>query len=166
MACERMGLVDSATGPAAPPDAFRYPYEAQSVLSSTQLAAYIHLPQLEAPGFGVLVEPELVFDVEPPKAALGPSIELGRVARLGGSPGTPYAIGTRSLARHAFVTGMTGSGKTNTIVHLLQEAWRGGVRFSSSSRQRRSTGRCSPIPRSAHHSASLRSATNRSLHSD
>src|SRR5262249_2749444 len=40
-----------------------------------------------------------------------------------------YAIDRDSLAKHAFVAGVTGGGKTNTIFHLLQQLTGGQVPF-------------------------------------
>ena len=41
----------------------------------------------------------------------------------------PYAVTLPSLSRHAFVAGVTGSGKTNTIFHLLEQLPTSGVPF-------------------------------------
>lgn len=38
--------------------------------------------------------------------------------------GTKYSIPIQSLTRHTFVTGFTGSGKTNTVIHILNQLWK------------------------------------------
>jgi Helicase HerA, central domain len=121
-------ISEPADGPDGGASAFRHPFPAQSVLTSTQLAAYIHLPQLEVPGYAVLVEPELAFDVQPPRVT-DDALEVGRVARSAGLEGPSYLTPLASLTRHAFVAGVTGSGKTNTLFHLLRQATERGVPF-------------------------------------
>ena len=99
---------------------YRHPFEYQTLLTSSQLAAYIHLPQLETSGFSVRVIPD--FDVVPPPLRGGQPVELGRVIQNGRASNIPYLASHGSLAFHTFVTGITGAGKTNTIIRLLREA--------------------------------------------
>ena len=47
----------------------------------------------------------------------------------GTATGTRYAIERDHLTRHAFVCGLTGAGKTNTIMHLLGEAAAADIPF-------------------------------------
>jgi hypothetical protein len=99
---------------------YRHPFEYQTLLTSSQLAAYIHLPQLETSGFSVRVIPD--FDIVPPPLRGGQPIELGRVIQNGRASNVPYLASHGSLASHTFVTGITGAGKTNTVIKLLREA--------------------------------------------
>ncbi|MFF4331373.1 ATP-binding protein [Streptomyces sp. NPDC001272] len=109
------------------PGSYRHPFQHQTLLTSTQLAAYVHLPNLETNGFSIRVAP--AFDVVPEGVTDERSIVLGQVLHQGRTTGTPYAITPKSLTRHAFVAGVTGSGKTNTINHLLIEVHRSGRPF-------------------------------------
>ena len=112
-------------GPAAPGRYCR-PYLYQTLLSSAQLAAYIQLPRLETAGFAVRTVPE--FDVEPPGTTAG--INLGRIIHRTRLTSVDYFVKPSNLTRHAFVAGVTGSGKTNTILQLLRQAKAGsGVPF-------------------------------------
>jgi hypothetical protein len=106
---------------------YRHPFEYQTLLTSSQLAAYIHLPQLETSGFSVKVMPD--FDVVPPPLRGGQPVELGRVMQNGRPSSIPYAISHGSLAFHTFISGITGAGKTNTIIRLLREAAKVQVPF-------------------------------------
>jgi hypothetical protein len=121
---EAWALPDAAGLPG--PGAFRYPLQYQTMLTSRQLAAYIQLPRLETAGFAVKLVPQ--FDVVPPDAAED-AIELGSVVSAGQVTHTRYAIDRDSLTRHALIAGITGSGKTNTVFHLLRKAHAAGVQF-------------------------------------
>ena len=109
------------------PGNYRHPFAAQTLLSSTQLAAYLHLPALETPGFGVRIVPR--FDTVPVADAGEAGLAVGRITRHGRDTGADYRVSLRSLTRHVFVSGVTGSGKTNTIFSLLAAADAAGVPF-------------------------------------
>jgi hypothetical protein len=121
------------------PGSFRYPFAAQTVLTSHQLAAYFHLPQQEHPGYAVEQIP--VFDTRPtagdqapvfdpdPRPTRQGAVYLGGVIDRGQQTGDPYFVTTDSLTKHAFVAGVTGAGKTNTILGLLTAASEGGKPF-------------------------------------
>ncbi|MBW5425937.1 DUF87 domain-containing protein, partial [Streptomyces sp. BG9H] len=110
------------------PNLYQHPYAAQTVLSSAQLAAYVHLPQLETLGFSV--SPLARFDVvAPPVSGDEHHLVVGDVLHHRRATGTTYRVPLRSLSRHVFIPGTTGSGKTNTIMGLLIEAAAKGVPF-------------------------------------
>ncbi|MET9852151.1 DUF87 domain-containing protein [Streptomyces sp. NPDC006450] len=103
------------------PNAYRHPFAAQTLLSSAQLAAYVHLPNVETLGFSITPVPR--FDIVAPTVnAQEPHLLVGQV--LDNHRATPgsYQVPLRSLTRHVFIPGTTGSGKTNTIMGLLLEA--------------------------------------------
>jgi hypothetical protein len=121
------------------PGSFHYPFAAQTVLSSHQLAAYFHLPQQEHPSYAVEQIP--VFDTRPTASDRAPvfdphprprrrgAIYLGSVIDRAEPTGDPYFVSTDSLSKHAFVSGVTGAGKTNTILALLTAASEAGKPF-------------------------------------
>ncbi|MFE7589608.1 ATP-binding protein [Kitasatospora sp. NPDC057512] len=110
------------------PNAYRHPFAAQTLLSSAQLAAYVHLPNIETLGFAIRPVPR--FDVVPPAAdEQDPCLSVGQVLQQHRSTGGRYQVPLKSLTRHVFVPGTTGSGKTNTIMGLLLEAGAHGVPF-------------------------------------
>ncbi|WP_030778184.1 ATP-binding protein [Streptomyces sp. NRRL S-920] len=110
------------------PNLYQHPYAAQTVLSSAQLAAYVHLPQLETLGFSV--SPLARFDVvAPPVSGDEHHLVVGDVLHHHRATGTTYRVPLRSLSRHVFIPGTTGSGKTNTIMGLLIEAAANRVPF-------------------------------------
>jgi len=107
---------------------YQHPFLHQTLLTSAQLAAYIHLPQLETSGFTVDVVPD--FDAVPPSINGGNTLSLGKVipqhrvlSPQGNFAGSiDYRVSTADLTRHTFVAGVTGAGKSNTIFYLLKEA--------------------------------------------
>lgn len=108
------------------PGRFRYPFQYQTLLHSGQLGALVQFPEEETPGFGVRTVPQ--FDTVP-REVEGPRLRLGRVIQNGISLDSLYEVPLRDLTRHVLVAGITGSGKTNTIMHLLREAVKSGLPF-------------------------------------
>ncbi|WP_449063064.1 ATP-binding protein [Planomonospora algeriensis] len=109
-------LQDPADGAAAP-----------FAATAGTLAALAGLPRREVPG--VRVVEAGFFDVtsEADAPAGEPSIDLGTIV-----DGQDRAVGTfrvplATLNRHAFVTGATGSGKSQTVRHLLEELTGAGI---------------------------------------
>ena len=112
--------------PGAPgPGRYRRPYELQTLLSTAQLACYVSLPEREAPGFAVRHQAR--FD----SVTAGPAdgLALGQVLHDGRPTAGQYRVGAAALTRHVFVPGVTGAGKTNTILSLLTACHDLGVPF-------------------------------------
>jgi len=125
------GLASAWALPDAPgpesPGLYRRPFLWQTLLTSETLAAYVHLPQRETPGFAARLVPS--FDAVPPKVPGASAVSLGRVLHQGAHTPTEYLIDPNLLKRHAFIAGVTGAGKTNTIFHLLLQLASIGVPF-------------------------------------
>lgn len=87
-------------------------------LNTEELALLANLPRREVPGVRQALSAN--FSLNPPPAGKD-SIRLGYV--LEGDKPTPllYPIPLSSLAKHALVTGITGSGKSTTCLRLLHE---------------------------------------------
>ncbi|MEU1710126.1 DUF87 domain-containing protein [Streptomyces sp. NPDC005706] len=118
-------MIDPADDVPAPAH-YLQPFQHQTLLTSTQLAAYVHFPNLETNGFTITEVPEL--DTVPPPADTT-ALPLGKVIERRRVTPTSYAVRADQLTRHTLVTGVTGSGKTNTIFHLLRQATGRGVPF-------------------------------------
>src|SRR5207302_8020438 len=52
----------------------------------------------------------------------GKNLVIGQILQHRLATAGTYAVTIRSLTRHVFVGGLTGSGKTNTIMSMLEEA--------------------------------------------
>jgi hypothetical protein len=112
----------------AGPRQWRHPFLNQTLLDSHQLAAIAHLPRLETSGFSVRPAPSFAVARRAPNAGQA-VLDLGAVLDQRTATGTRYAIERDQLTRHAFVCGLTGAGKTNTIMHLLGEAAAADIPF-------------------------------------
>lgn len=119
---EAARLAESWALPSGPPGAgpgfYQRPFEHQTLLTSSQLSAYVHFPEVETGGFAITTLPD--FDTVPPPDRAG--FPLGQVIERGIPTTRSYVTAPEDLTRHVFVAGTTGSGKTNTVFHLLQQA--------------------------------------------
>jgi uncharacterized protein len=86
------------------------------------LTAIARPPFREIPGIRVVERPE--FDLNPEHQG---EVPLGRVIDARGREVGDYAVPTSTLNRHAFVTGATGAGKSQTVRRLLEGLHRVGV---------------------------------------
>ena len=77
----------------------------------------VAIPGEDFPNFSILELGE--YDLNAPTAQ--PSLLLGQVIWNETELKTAFTIPLGELNRHAFICGMTGSGKTNTVCHLLTE---------------------------------------------
>ncbi|MEU1458043.1 ATP-binding protein [Streptomyces avermitilis] len=108
------------------PGLYQQPFQHQTLLTSSQLAAYVRFPEAETQGFSITEIPN--FDTVPPQLDAD-ALVLGSVVERSYTTSTGYGIRPASLTRHTFVTGVTGSGKTNTVFHLLRQTAARGVPF-------------------------------------
>ncbi len=115
------------TAGAPGPGFYRHPLQCQTLLTSAQLAAYVHFPTMETNGFAISMVP--AFDAEPPRLDTDKTISLGTIIVRSQPSATEYAVDPKRLTKHAFVAGTTGSGKTNTVFHLLTPAAVAGIPF-------------------------------------
>ncbi|WP_326631313.1 ATP-binding protein [Nonomuraea fuscirosea] len=91
------------------------------------LAALAGLPRREVPGLRVLESGFFDVTAESNEGATGGELELGEIL-----DGQDRGVGTfrvplSTLNRHAFVTGATGSGKSQTVRHLLEQLSRARI---------------------------------------
>lgn len=93
-------------------------------LTAEELSLLLSLPRREVPG--VKLTPMADFGLNPP---ITEGISLGRVIYRGDTLADEITIPLRKLTQHAFVTGITGAGKTNTCLVILREAHRNGIPF-------------------------------------
>jgi hypothetical protein len=89
-------------------------------LNSEELSVIVNLPQQEIPGLPMRDQSDFALSVPPPEAD---SIQVGALVDSLGRNLGPVTVTSASLNRHVFVTGITGSGKTNTCMQLLLEAY-------------------------------------------
>ena len=112
----------------AGPRQWQHPFLNQTLLDTHQLASLAHFPRLDSPGFSVRPAPAFAVSRQPPRDPER-AIDVGDVLDQQRKAGTSYRIDLDQLTRHAFVAGLTGSGKTNTLMHLLTEVQDAGIPF-------------------------------------
>lgn len=100
-------------------------------LSGKELAYSLNFPKKSISGLPVIECAEfgrnvVSYDLAPEQQA---QIELGCVFHMNHEENAKVHLSKESLASHTFITGSTGSGKSNTVYQLLNEAMEQDVRF-------------------------------------
>lgn len=103
---------------------FHHPFgddfsQLQTLMTTRELSALINLPLHSVPGISV-VDSAPEFSLTPqsiPEKTI--SLELGKMLYGGSSSEIPVCLPIDTLSRHALVCGVNGSGKTNTILGIL-----------------------------------------------
>ena len=100
-----------------------------SVLNSRDLATLTHLPKEEMPGYDV--KDTARFGVSMPDMEPAETFCIGEIVDRGRGTGNHYEIYVKELVKHGLIAGVTGSGKTNTCLKLLDQLWKGnsGIPF-------------------------------------
>jgi hypothetical protein len=98
-------------------------------MNTDELSLVANLPIREMPGMPL--QPTAFFSLNPPRTDLADTaFNIGTVLE-GGEPiqGLTYDVEIDSLTRHIFITGITGSGKSNTCRRLIQSLMEHGKNF-------------------------------------
>lgn len=98
------------------------PVTASSLLSSNELAIQMGLPRKSVCGFPVIEHADFGKEV----VSYGKKINrrelcLGKIFTMGTETNTDVNLDINSLTMHTFVTGSTGSGKSNTVYEILNQ---------------------------------------------
>lgn len=101
---------------------------AGSVVNSKELAIHLSLPQSSVPGIVVEERASFARNIYQ-KKTVSNQISLGSIIHLGKPSTTPVELSVEELTKHTFVTGSTGSGKSNTMYLLLRQLHEKGIQF-------------------------------------
>lgn len=101
---------------------------AGSVVNSKELAIHLSLPQSSVPGIIVQECASFARNVFSTKNNSN-EIHLGEIVHLGQVSKSPVNLDIDELTKHTFVTGTTGSGKSNTLYLLLNGIIDKGKKF-------------------------------------
>jgi DNA helicase HerA-like ATPase len=93
--------------------------------SSELVAALSRPPEREMPGIRLALRPD--FDVTQEPAAGRAAITVGEILDRNRRPAGSLTLPLDSLNRHVFVSGATGSGKSQTVRALLEAATAAGI---------------------------------------
>lgn len=116
-------------------NAIRLEQNAGIPVSGKDLGLFLGLPRQTIAGLPVIEHAQFGREVisssikMPNRKQLTRSIHLGRIYHLGQTSKTDVDLSTDSLSMHTFVTGSTGSGKSNTVYQMLEELYQDGIQF-------------------------------------
>ena len=104
---------------------------ATTALSGKELAYSLNFPKKSVTGLPVLECAEFGRNVTTYvlDADTTDTIKLGKIFHMNHEETTKVSLTSNSLASHTFITGSTGSGKSNTIYQILNEAKSDNVKF-------------------------------------
>ena len=107
------------------PDFNAYPaiVTAATSLSGKELAYSMNFPQKSLPGFPVIECAEFGRNVVSHDGDTAQdNLLIGNIFHMNHTEATEVCLSSQSLASHTFITGSTGSGKSNTVYRILNEA--------------------------------------------
>ena len=102
---------------------------ATTSLSGKELAYSLNFPQKSVVGLPVLQCAEFGRNVVSYEDSSEKKIDLGDVFHMNHVENIPIKLDLNSMSGHTFITGSTGSGKSNTVFQLLNEARKNNVHF-------------------------------------
>ena len=108
------------------PGQFTYPYSYLNITNSWDLSCFIQLPMQEMPGFEIKPYTRFCVSKALPKKAV---LTIGDILDQGEPLGTRYSVPLEDLNKHGLIVGTTGSGKTNTLFHIIRELWGHDIPF-------------------------------------
>ncbi|BCL80640.1 ATP-binding protein [Ktedonobacteria bacterium brp13] len=91
----------------------------ETFLTSNELATMIQFPREEVPGYAIHDVVRFDVDFHP---LSDDTLPLGIIQQNGRNTYDAYTIALEALTRHVVVVGVTGSGKTTTVMNLLDQA--------------------------------------------
>ncbi len=103
---------------------------AATSLSGKELALSLNFPQKSVAGFPVVECAEFGRNIVSYGKDNQPGeIEVGRIFHMNHEESSKVALFKKSLCSHVFITGSTGSGKSNTVYQILDEVIDTGAKF-------------------------------------
>ena len=98
------------------------PVTASSLVSSNELAIHMGLPRKSVCGFPVIEHADFGKEVvRYTQSSNNRDFCLGKIFSMGKESNTEVNLDCNSLTMHTFVTGSTGSGKSNTVYEILNQ---------------------------------------------
>lgn len=100
-------------------------------LSGKELSYSLNFPQKSIAGLPVIECAEFgrnitTYQTKDPKQEV---VSLGHIFHMNHEEETPVWLSKNSLASHTFITGSTGSGKSNTVYQIINEAEKKNIKF-------------------------------------
>lgn len=103
---------------------------AGSLVDSRELAIHLSLPQSSVPGLLVREENTFGRDIKTEEDYTEEnSIKIGNIVHLGEVYSETVRLNVNELAKHTFISGTTGSGKSNTLYLILSQLAKKGKKI-------------------------------------
>lgn len=104
---------------------------ATTSLSGKELAYSLNFPQKSVAGLPVIECAEFGRNIVTydPQGQKDKEIRLGQIFHMHHEEKVPVMLSKQSLASHTFISGSTGSGKSNTVYQILNEALDNNIKF-------------------------------------
>ena len=100
------------------------------LISSSELSIQSGIPQKSIPGIPVVKYSTFAREILTYNNINNSySINLGKIFHLGNEEHNKVNLDINSLASHTFITGSTGSGKSNAIYRIISELYKKGIKF-------------------------------------
>ena len=100
-----------------------------ALVSTNELAIHMGLPRHSVRGLPVVEHAVFAQEVICGKSDNDENIDIGKIYHLGQKTETEVKLNVNSLTSHTFITGSTGSGKSNAVYNLLSQAKKGKIPF-------------------------------------
>ena len=101
-----------------------------SLVSGNELAIHMGLPRRSVCGLPVIEHADFgkeIVTYDGTKCSTG--INLGKIFNMGSSGNSKVSLNVNSLAMHTFITGSTGSGKSNTVYEIIRQLDNLGIHY-------------------------------------
>lgn len=103
-----------------------------ALLSGKELPMFMSLPRTSVPGLVIDYVASFgrdVYSVDGDKSIDDVQIPLGKIVHMGKRTDNNVELSLKEFRSHCFITGSTGSGKSNTTYQLLNQFVQNGIRF-------------------------------------
>ena len=101
-------------------------YTPATLVSGRELPMHLGLPTRSVHGLPVIEHAEFGRNVPDAAIEKADKIDLGKIYHMGQTESADLILSRQAMAAHTFITGSTGTGKSNAVYHLLDELTKDG----------------------------------------
>ena len=101
-------------------------YTAGTLVSGRELPMHLGLPTRSVHGLPIIEHAEFGRNVPDEAMPDEDKMNLGKIYHMGKEEAAGLLLNRQAMASHTFITGSTGTGKSNAVYHLLDEITKNG----------------------------------------